>query len=178
MSLVIAPNLNEYITRISDILKRSAQLFPKTVGLDDTKEDLVQQVIMYEIPIIVTPVTGGGPPHIVVTTSKTPIIEKIRTGRDSRNEQGPERWTLEFYVYVISQSTDLTKAEALMYDITSAVETTLGKNLRLTDENNENPLSATLETIELPLLLNIEQREIIARNVVVRPQVYVNLRES
>lgn len=176
MTLTLTPNFNDYVNRIALILRASTLIFPKSVGGDQDATDLVNQIITREIPMLELPIEGSGPPHIIITASRTPIIQREPVGRSDIDVQGPERLTLEFYLYVISQATDLTLAEKLLYEIIQAVTTELDKHKRLTDENGDNPISITSEWIVVPLLLDIDQREIVCRNIVFRPKVYMDLR--
>lgn len=175
MSLTVTPNFGAYVLRIVDILKRSALLFPKSVGGNDDVFDLVQQVIPFEIPIPENPPQGGSP-HIFVTTAPNPVDQRIQRGRDDRNVQGPEELVLAFYIIVVVQGTSLEVSEEKMYNILEAITTTLDKDKRLTDKDGNNPLSSTSQWLVVPYLLNSDQRDIIARNVFFRPRVYVNLR--
>src|SRR6185312_960147 len=158
MSLTVTPNYNDYIDRIALILSKSTLLFPNSVGGDETQQDLVKQIIAHELPQNETPITGGGPPHIFIKESRNPIYERKQVGRDSIDAQGPESFTLEFY-------------------IVQAVTTTLDKNKRLLDDTGNNPIAKSSQWVTVPWLLeNNEQRELLAVNVIFRPEVYVNLR--
>lgn len=178
MSLTSNPNFNDYVERIVEIFNASPLLFPHTVGQDNDVQDLIKQVIPYLIP---NPLDPQGPqyPHIVVTTSRNPIIFRQQTGRNSRDEQGPELLELEFYIIIICKdSRGIVESEQQSYDIRSAVTTVLDRKKRLTDTNDENPLCATSTWIDVPYLIESDQKELIARNIIFRPKVYVNLRTS
>ena len=63
MSLSAEPDFTDYVNRISDILSLSADLFPKSIGGSATEEDLVTQVIEFDLPLPSNPIEGPGPPH-------------------------------------------------------------------------------------------------------------------
>lgn len=176
MSLTTQPKYNDYIDRFEQILTNSTLLMPKTNG-DLTKKDLVNQIIKYEIPIPDSPPDGLGPPHVFIATAPNPIIRREQRGRNNRNEQGPEKQTLEFYIIVIAQdpqSFELSQKQ--MYEIIEAITTTLTKNLRMTDTAGLNPLAVRLDYLPLPYSFPNEEVTVIARNISVRPQVWVNVR--
>lgn len=178
MSLVTTPNDNVFLDRITLLLQNSALLFPKSIGGDPNATDLVNQVIEYELPILNMPITGPGAPMILVTRSRSPNpIERKQVGRDSIDAQGPEVLTLEYYIVIIAQGTSFEEAQKQEANIEQAVTTTLDTHKRLTDLSNENPLCRTLQWLTVPFLLpENDQKEIIAYNVILRPETYVNLR--
>jgi len=175
MSQVTAPDSNDYIDRIHLILSKSTTILPKTNGVASSV-DLVKQIIKYELPLPEQPIQGLGPPHIYVSVSRTPVVGTKTIGRGNRNVVARRIYTLEFYAVVVVKGADPLKAQKEMYTIVEAVETTLEKNIRLTDPNTgSSPLAAKLETFQVPFLLRTDQADIKATNVVIRPQVYVNL---
>ena len=177
MSLTIEPDFQTFIVRIADILKNSALLLPNSIGGDEDAKDLVSQIILNQLPIPQLPVDGPGPPHIYVTESETPIIDQIQQGRNSIDVQGGKRETLEFYIIVLSGSTSRQEAELQLFDIISAVTTTLNQNKRLLDPVlPAGPLAVTHTYTIKPFLYDITQNETVAKNVVIRPVVGVNLR--
>lgn len=177
MSLTIEPDYQNFIVRIVDILKNSALLLPKSIGGDEDATDLVRQIITNQLPIPQLPVEGPGPPHIYVTESEVPIIEQIQQGRDSRDVQGSKRMVLEFYIIILSSSTSRQESESQIFDIISAVTTTLSQNKRLIDPITlVDPLAATHTYAVRPFLYDITQNDTVAKNVVLRPAVGVNLR--
>jgi hypothetical protein len=175
MSLTIQPNYNSYIDRIELILKNSTLLFPQTIGGDPDTPDLVKQIIKYELPVPEN-AQGPDPPHVFITTSRNPLQGRKQIGRDSRDAQGPENLTLEFYIVVVVREPTLAESEKKMYDIISALTTTLDKNKRLTDLGGQNPLANTSQYFVVEYLLDTDQKEQIAKNVLLRPSVNVNLR--
>lgn len=178
MSLVTTPNDNDFLTRLVLILNNSALLFPKTIGGDPTATDLVNQVIQYELPILNMPITGPGAPMILVTNSRNANpIDRKQVGRDTIDVQGPEVFTLEYYIIAIAQGRDFQDAQTQVNNIVQAITTTLDKKKRLTDNSNANPICRTLQWTSVPFLLpENDQKEIMAFNTMVRPEVYINLR--
>jgi len=150
-------------------------VLPKTNG-STTKVDLVKQIIKYELPLPEQPIQGLGPPHIFVAVSRTPVVGNKTIGRGTRNIVARRIYTLEFYAIVVVKGTDPLAAQKEMYTIVEAVETTLEKNQRLTDPTSGLlPIAANLETYQIPYVILTDQKDIKATNVVIRPQVYVNL---
>ena len=177
MSLSVEPDYQDYINRIVEILQNSALVFPKSIGGDNTATDLVNQVIANQLPIPQLTIDGPGPPHIFVAQSETPIIKQEQRGRDSRDAQGSKRMELEFYIVIISGGTrSKAESDSQLFNIISAVTTTLGKNKRLLDTNSLNPIAFTHTYNVVPYIFDITQNETTAKNVVIRPVVGVNLR--
>lgn len=178
MSLSAEPDFQDYIVRIADILKASALVFPKLVGGDDTKEDLVNQIILNELPIPQMTIEGPGPPHIFISQSETPIVSQEQQGRDSRDAHGGRRMTIEIYVVIISGGTrSRAESDSALFNIISAVTTTLGQNMRLAIPTTLlSPLAFTHTYNVVPYIFDITQTETTAKNVVIRPVIAVNLR--
>ena len=138
--------------------------------------DLVKQLIKYELPIPEQPIQGLGPPHIYIAVSKTPQIGTKTIGRGDRNTVARKIYTLELYAVIVVKGVDPLAAQKELYTISSVVETILEKNQRLTDPTTGlSPIAAKLETFMVPFLIPTDQKDIKAVNVVIRPQVYVNL---
>ena len=177
MSLNIEPDYQTSIDRLVLISEKSALLFPKSIGGDNTKQDLITQVIPNQLPIPQLAIEGPGPPYIFVTSSESPLIGEDQRGRDSRDIQGSKRITLEFYMIVLSIARNRSEAERELYAITYALTTELSKNKRLTDPaTGLLPLAATHTFQVVPYIFDITQNETVAKNIVVRPVVGVNLR--
>lgn len=178
MSLTTTPNDNDYLTRIVQMLSNSALIFPKTIGHNPNVSNLVNQVIQYELPILNLPIEGPGVPIILVTNSRSPNpIERKQVGRDTIDVQGPEVLTLEYYIIAITRGKNFKDSQVQMNNIIQAITTTLDSHKRLTDLDNENPLCRTLQWITVPWLLpDNDQKDTIGYNVMLRPEVYVNLR--
>ena len=176
MSLSAEPDFQDYIVRIVDILKRSALIFPNTVGGDNTATDLVNQIIENQLPIPQLPVDGPGPPHIFVAQSQTPIVKRDKAGRNSLDVEGGGRVVMEYYIVVLVDSVDKKTADSQLFNLISAVTTTLNKNKRLIDSNSLNPLCFDHKYDVVPYIFDITQNTTAAKNIVLRPQVGVNLR--
>lgn len=178
MSLTAEPDFGDYVNRISDILALSALLFPRSVGGSKTEDDLVTQIINFELPLPSNPREGPDPPHIFITTAPSPTTRRQQWGRDSRDVQGSYSLEMEFWIIVVSQDrSDPILAEQKLYKIISAVTTILQKNKRLIDPTTlDNPLATTTTYDVIPYLLDITQQDIIVKNVVLRPKVGINLR--
>lgn len=179
MSLNIEPDYQPFVDRLVLICEQSALIFPKSIGGDNTKVDLVTQIIKNQLPIPQLPVEGPGPPHIFVTTSETPKISEETVGRDSIDTQGGKRVTLEFYIIILSIDRGRVEAEQKLYPIISAVTTELSKNKRLGIPSTPpilSPLAITHTFQVVPYNYDITQNETVAKNVVIRPVLGVNLR--
>ena len=177
MSLSIEPDYQTFINRLVLICEKSALLFPKTIGGDNNKLDLVRQIIKNQLPIPQLSIAGPDPPYIFISTSETPIVSQEQRGRDSIDVQGGKRTMLEFYCIILSESIGRIEAEQQLYPIISALTTELSKNKRLTDPaTGLSPLATTHTFQVVPYIYDITQNETVAKNVVVRATVSVNLR--
>lgn len=179
MSLTAEPDFGDYIKRISNILSVNATLFPKTIGGSATEEDLVTQVIEFELPLPTNPREGPDPPHIFVTTPPNPIKRRQQWGRDSRDVQGPYALDMEFWIIVVAQDrADPILAEEKLYKILSVVTNIFSKNKRLIDPTTLlNPLAATSGWDIFPYVMgDMTQQDIKAKNVVLKPTVGISLR--
>jgi len=177
MSFTSTPNWNDFIDRFADIFQKSLLIMPQSNG-DETKEDLVRQIIKYQFPLPEQPPDGLGPPHIFINRADNPVIRREKIGRDSLDEHGPEKWTLEFYaVSVILEPRGPTFSQQSLYTLTQAIMTTLGKNRRLTNPTGgADPMAYSLTTLDVPYNLKTREASISAHNVIIRPQILVNLR--
>ena len=172
-------NPNTFIARLYDMLTHSPYIFPKTIGGNQQAQDLVQQIIQYELPIPEAPREGGGPPHVYITLSKqqNPIFRNP-LGRSNINQQGPEEQTWEFYIIVVHHDVDYHTTEHNLNNLCQAITETLDLNKRMLDDTGANPICAKLEWILVPFLLDTDERDVLAKNIVVRPHVFVNMRTS
>jgi hypothetical protein len=177
MSYTVIPDKNIFIEQISNILATSALLFPNSIGGNSGVQDLVNQIVEYESPVPNYPQTGAGPPYIFVTTSKNPIYSKKPIGRNNLDQQGPQRWTLEFWIYIVVNGPDLMTSESQMYDILSALTTTLDLNKRLLNTEG-SPTCIISDYTEVDVAIETDSRTMLAKNVIFRPDVLVNLRTS
>ncbi len=177
MSLSSEPDYQTFIDRLVLICEKSALLFPKSIGGDNTKQDLITQVIPNQLPIPNLPIEGPDAPYIFVTESEIPKINEDQRGRNSRDVQGSKRVTLEFYMVILSSSRSREESEKELFAIISALTTELSKNKRLTDPaTGLLPLAATHTFQVVPYIYDITQNETLAKNVVLRPTLGVNLR--
>ncbi len=176
MSLSVEPDYQDFIVRIADILRRSPLLFPKSVGGDNSVQDLVTQIIENQLPIPQLSIEGPDPPYIFVAQSENAIVSQEQRGRDSRSTQGSKRMTLEFYLVVLSSSRSKKDSDSELFNIISAATTELGRNKKLTDSSDLNPLSINLKYNVVPYIYDITQNETAAKNIILRPVLGVNLR--
>jgi len=175
MSFSVALNTNSIIDRLEETFQASPLLFPNKNGGSDTP-DLVQQIIKYEFPLPEAPPGGLGPPHIWINVAPVPIVSRERAGRGNRDTVARELITYEFWCVCITQDVDPLRAQNQLYTIVSAVETSIGKNRRLTNpEDQTNPLAFGLEYRSVPFVLHTETNEQAATNVIVRPSVFINM---
>ena len=177
MSFTTAPNWNTFIDRLALTLQNSTLLMPATNG-DDTQKDLVRQIVKYTFPIPEQVPEGFGPPHIFINRAENPVIRRQKIGRDSRDEHGPEKWTLEFYAVsvIMDETENPLKSQEQLYNVTEAIMTTLGKNRRLLDDVGANPIAYTLTTLDVPYNIRSTSTALKAHNVIIRPEIIVNLR--
>lgn len=170
------PNPNDFIERIVEILSNSTELFPRTVGNSATEDDLVKQVIAHNLAIAQDVVTGEGPPHIFVMESRSFIMHTEQIGRESPDRKGARIHTVELYAVCIVNEPEFSMSQKHLNDITVAVQNTLGKNQRLLDKNEENPLSISLSTIVTPYTeLSAMEKNTMGKTVVIRPKVTASL---
>jgi len=177
MSLIVEPDYQDFITRLVLICEKSALLFPKTIGGDNTKQDLVNQIIANQLPIPQLSVEGPDAPYIFVAASETPIISSVQQGRNELNKQGGKLVELEFYLIILSSSRGRQESEAEVYNIIQALTTTLSQNLRLTNPTTGLlPLAVGITFEIVPYIYDITQNETVAKNCRLRIKVGVNLR--
>jgi len=177
MSFLAQPNKNDWINRLALIMQNSALLLPKTNGTADI--DLVQNIIKYKFPIPESPPDGLGPPHLYITAPEDWIKRRQQIGRDSRDKQGPENVFLELYLIILSQKNTAIESQQEIYNISNAIINTIKTNKRLLNPvTNSDPFSFTTEIVETPFLLDTEASNMLALNVVVKPQALVNQRTT
>lgn len=177
MSLNIEPDYQTFIDRLVLIFQKSALLLPNSIGGDGTKTDLVNQIITNQLPIPNLSIEGPDAPYIFVTSSEVPKIVEEQRGRDSRDVQGSKRVTLEFYNVILSSSRSREESEKELFAIVSALTTELSKNKRLINPTTSlDPLAITHTFQVVPYIYDITQNETLAKNVVVRVVLGVNLR--
>ncbi len=175
MSFSTALNFNPIIDRLALTLEKSSILFPQANG-GGNLPDLVNQIIKYEFPLPEQPPDGLGPPHIFINSAPNPIINRERAGPGTRNIVAKELLTYSFWCVCITQDTDPLRAQNLLYEIVSAVETTIGKNRRLTDPADQtDPLAFGLSYRSIPFTMRTTTNEQAAMNVVIEPKVFIDM---
>ncbi len=179
MSFTTTPDYNAFIDRLALIMEKSSLVMPASNG-STTAKDLVRQIVKYEFPTPEQPPEGLGPPHIFINKAENPIVSREKIGRDTIDVHGPEKWTLEFYiVMVILEQSSYERSQKAMYTLTNAVQDTLGKNRRLTDPTGApgtDPMAYSMTTLDVPYILKSSENLLLAHNIIVRPQILVNLR--
>ncbi len=168
-------NLQDYIERIASIFEANTTLFPP----DTTGPNLITKVIRNKPPIEQS-APSGVIPYILVFESGQPIKFLEKAGRDTRNVEGGSVYEVEIYCVAITNN-KLTAASAQQktHTITAAMRDALANNLRLADPANLTltPLCRTHTRYEIPYILKGDiPTGMVARNVVVRAQVYVSPR--
>ena len=165
--------------RLALICEKSALLFPRSIGGDNTVKDLITQVITNQLPIPQLYVEGPDPPYIFVANSRTPKIQEEQKGRDSIDVQGGKSVTLEFYMVILSSNRGRVDSEEELGPIISALTTELSSNKRLAIPSTPPLLSLLAITHKfetVPYIYDITQNQTVAKNIVIRPIVAVNLR--
>lgn len=168
-------DLQDYIERIAAIYEADTTLFP----VETTGESLVTKVVRNK-PAIEQSAEGALIPYILVFESQQPIRFFEKAGRDTRNVEGGSVYEVEIYTIVVTNN-ELTAASAQkkIHTITAAMRNALANNLRLADpaDLTNDPLCRTHTRYEIPYILRGDvPKTMEARNVVVRPQVYVSPR--
>lgn len=175
MSFTTALDTNSIIDRLEETLQASPILFPQANG-GGNLPNLVQQIIKYEFPLPEAPPGGLGPPHIWINVAPVPIVSRERAGRGTRDVVARELITYEFWCVCITQDSDPLRAQKQLYTIVSAVETAIGKNRRLTiPADQTDPLAFGIDYRAISYNLQTETNEQASKNVVVRPQVFVDM---
>lgn len=168
-------DLQAYIERISAIYEADTTLFP----VETTGEALVTKVIRNKPPLEQS-APDGILPYILVFESTNPIRFLEKAGRDTRNVEGGSVYEVDIYSVVVTDN-ELTAsgAQKKIHNITAAMRDALANNLRLANpaDLTLDPLCRTHTRYEIPYLLRGDVPPTMeARNVVVRPQVYVSPR--
>ena len=77
MSLNVEPDYQTFIDRLALICRKSALLFPRSIGGDNTVQDLITQVITNQLPIPQLSVEGPDPPYIYDITQNQTVAKNI-----------------------------------------------------------------------------------------------------
>ncbi len=171
MSVTI-PNLNTFIVRLATILRGNKTIFPDA----NVGKNLVNKILEYD------PALAGSPdttfvPYIFIGKSKgQPITRLDKAGRDTIDKAGGTLYQYEFYCVCVAEGVDIPTAQQRAYDIAVPVQQAFEQNLRLTKLDGTEPLCRTVKTFLIPFLMKLNVPSIQAVNVVVRAEVYVNLR--
>ncbi len=177
MSSTSEINFNDIVIRIADVLRRSTFLFPNSVGGDGDAEDLVKQIIEYDLAIAQDVVEGEGPPHIFVREAPNPVVNDSQSGRDTRDVRGARELELEFWAVVIVNEPEFAESQTTRFNITKAIGDTLGRNKRLLDKDGLDPKAMELTYIPTPFtLLQTKEKNVQGKTVVIRLKSMVNLR--
>lgn len=169
------PELQTFIERIAAILEKNTIIFPD----ENTGENLVTAIVRNK-PAIEQSAENAIIPYILVFESGQPIRFLEKAGRDTRDVEGGSVYELEIYCVAITNSELLpSDAQIKIHTITQAIRTAFANNLRLADPDDLtiDPLCRTHTRFEIPYVLRGDvPATMYARNVVVRPQVYVSPR--
>jgi len=167
-------DLQDFIERIALTFEANTVLFPT----ETTGEPLVNKVIRNKPPMEQSSELGTVP-YILVFESNQPIRFLEKAGRDGRDQEGGSVYEVDIYCVAITNN-ELTTSEAQqkIHIITQAMRDALANNLRLaTLPGLTDPLCRTHTRYEVPYILQGDvPKTMEARNVVVRPQVYVSVR--
>jgi len=136
---------------------------------------LVTDVLAQEPPIDQSPNTALIP-VIFVSYSKNPIGHTTQIGRDSLNSAGAKYYHIEFYNVCIVRGISRQNAMAKVEQISSIVRDVYQKNLRMTSPaTGLSPICATNEVVAVPYVLRSDDPNIQSINVIVRPEVPIQL---
>lgn len=167
-------DLQAIIERIAQTYEADTTLFPT----EDNGESLVTKVIRNK-PAIEQSAEGGLIPYILVFESTQPIRFLEKRGRDTRDKEGGSVYEVEIYSVVITNNELTTSiAQQKIHIITQAMRNAVANNLRLAKPDDfTDPLCRTHTRYEIPYLLRGDiPATMIARNVVIRSQIYVSPR--
>jgi len=168
-------NYQTFIDRIAQTFEEDNVLFPD----EENAKMLVTKVIRNRPPIEQSS-DEGVIPYILVFSSGQPLRFLEKAGRDTRDVEGGSVYELEIYCVAITNN-EITRSGAIgdIDTITQAMRNALSRNMRLANPTDKtlDPLCRTHTRFEINYLLrgDVPATEI-ARNVVVRPQVYVSPR--
>ena len=174
MAVILPPNEQDYIDRIAAILKADSTLFPPT------GPHLVTAILTNQPAILQSP-DGAVIPYIGIWSGRMPLKFLEKVGRDGIDAEGGSVYEMEIYVVAVT-NTGLT-AETAQRDVNTlsqAVGTAMARNLRLIDPaTGGSPLCRTHSRYRIPYVLpGTAPPNMRAINTVIRPQVFVHLRED
>lgn len=163
MSFTQSINIKDYVNRSVDILRNNASLKQK-----------VSQILSQEPPIVQSPQLSVMP-VIFVAQSKSPIRAIKPMGRDNRNTASARMYSLEFYNVVVARAISKQMALEFLQDTEYLIRDTYMKNQRMTDDAGENPMSLSVDVVSVPFIIQVNDPNIAAINVITRPEVPVKL---
>lgn len=169
-----AIQVQDYIERIAKIYEANITLFPT----ETSGQNLITKVIRNR-PAIEQSSQDGVIPYIIVFESTQPIRFLEKAGRDTRNAEGGSVYEVEIYsVAITNNEISATTSQASLNVILQAMRDSLSKNLRLAlPVSFTEPLCRTHSRFEIPYTLRGDvPATMFAKNIVVRPQVYVSPR--
>ena len=170
-----AIQVQSFIERIAEIYEGNTTLFPP----ETTGKSLVTKVIRNR-PAIEQSSQIGVIPYILVFESFQPIRFLEKAGRDTRDEEGGSVYEVEIYTVAITNNEiSATSSQSNLNVILQAMRDSLSRNLRLADpaDLTLDPLCRTHSRFEIPYTLRGDvPATMFAKNIVVRPQVYVSPR--
>jgi hypothetical protein len=171
MSFSSTINFSDYINRAVAMLLDNGILRNATVA-----DSLVTNVLAQEPPIDQSSNLSIAP-YIYVSYSKNPIREQTYIGRDGLNTAGSKMYKIEFYCVCIDRGISRQNAQVKVQRIAEIVRDVFQKNLRMTNPaDGSNPLCAENEVVSVPFVLRSSDPNLQAINVIVRPNVPVDLR--
>jgi len=169
-------NYQAFIDRIAETFEKDDTLFPQ----EENAKMLVTKVIRNRPPIEQS-ADDGVIPYILVFSSGQPLRFLEKAGRDTRDIEGGAVYELEIYCVAITNN-EITRSGAIadIDTITQAMRNALARNMRLAVPTSfTDPLCRTHTRFEINYLLRGDiPATLLARNVVVRPQVYVSPRST
>lgn len=173
MSTTQAIDVQEYVDRIAEIFRKDDTIFPDpSIG-----ENLVTKVITNK-PAIIMSSDEGVIPYIVIFESAQPVRFLETAGRGTRDVEGGMVYEVEIYCVALVQPLNTQFAQIEKRTLAQAMRDALGRNMRLADPDDltNDPLCRTHTRYEVPYNLpGTAPKNMIAVNVVVRAQVYVDL---
>ncbi len=172
MSFSTTFDLTTLVDRGVLMLKANEELRNTTTPADS----LVTDVLAQEAPIEQSP-NKSIIPIIYVYLSKNPIRQVDNFGRSSLDVAGAKYYHLEFYNVIIARGISKQDAQVKVQNIGKVVRDVYQKNLRMAvpPNNTSSPLAAENEVISVPYVLRSTDPNIQAINVIVRPNVPIDL---
>lgn len=142
-----------------------------------TPPNLVTKIHRNKPPVVQSALTGIIP-YITIFESDHPLREVAVKGRDTRDVEGPRLYELEIYTVIVTESKLSSEdAQKEVLSLSQKVRDAYGRHMRLTDAGTAvNPLCATHTRFQIPYVLSLNNPNIRAMNVVLRPQIYTSLR--